>query len=134
MICLIFGKQASRIGVVSPHCRPCGRDAAGCITPDKKPFPMKMHAIPIRAPVIAVATVAAVAAAAAVEDGFPDPSGYTSAASAAATDFDSFVSATGVSSASLNDFHSFVSTVAESEGSLERFNSNPPAGFVLIVR
>ena len=62
------------------------------------------------------------------------PSGYTSAASAAATDFDSFVSATGVSSASLNDFHSFVSTVAESEGSLERFNSNPPAGFVLIVR
>ena len=60
--------------------------------------------------------------------------GYTSAASAAATDFDSFVSATGVSSASLNDFHSFVSTVAESEGSLERFNSNPPAGFVLIVR
>ena len=78
---------------------------------------MKMHAIPIRAPVIAVATVAAVAAAAAVGDGFPDPSGYTSAASAAATDFDSFVS-----------------TVAESEGSLERFNSNPPAGFVLIVR
>ena len=95
---------------------------------------MKLPLLPIRASAVAIAAGAAVTAAASVEDGFPDPSGYTSAASAAVTDFDSFVSATGVSSASLNDFHSVVSTVSESAGSLERFNSNPPAGFVLIVR
>lgn len=97
---------------------------------------MKLPLLPIRASAVAIAAGTAVTAAAAVEDGFPDPNGYivASAASAAATDFDSFVSASGVSSASLDDFHSFVSTAAESAGSLERFNSNPPAGFVLIVR
>ena len=94
--------------------------------------------MPIGAPAVAVAvaTGLAIAAAAAVEDGFPDPSGHVvaSAASAATSDFDSFVSATGVSSASLNDFHSFVSTVAESSGALDRFNSHEPQGFMLIVR
>ena len=99
---------------------------------------MKKLLMPIGAPAVAVAvaTGLAIAAAAAVEDGFPDPSGYVvaSATSAAATDFDSFVSATGVSSASLNDFHSFVSTVAESSGALNRFNSHEPQGTMLIVR
>ena len=84
----------------------------------------------------AVLSLAAVAAAAAVSDGFPDQSGFAVASgdSAALSAFDSFAFADASAATPLTDFHSFVSHTETASPALTRFNSEEPAGFVIVIR
>ncbi len=85
----------------------------------------------------AVLSLAAVAAAAAVSDGFPDQSGLGAATATSAsplTAFDSFAFADASAATPLTGFHSFVSQTATASPALTRFNSHKPAGFVFVIR
>ena len=84
----------------------------------------------------AVLSLAAVAAADAVSDGFPNQSAYAkaSADSTALTAFDSFAFADASAATPLQGFHSFVSQTETASPALTRFNSEKPVGFVIVIR
>lgn len=84
----------------------------------------------------AVLSLSAAAAVAAVDDGFPDQSGFVVASgdSAALSAFDSFAFADASAATPLTGFHSFVSHTETASPALTRFNSEEPAGFVIVIR
>lgn len=85
----------------------------------------------------AVLSLSAAAAVAAVDDGFPDQSGFaadTATSASPLTAFDSFAFADASAATPLTGFHSFVSQTETASPALTRFNSEEPAGFVIVIR